>query len=139
MYVKLGTAKRTHRHLSAQTTLHLLLIVRQTSGRVNMQKGEKPLRASLNPTRNSSPEREMAGSSGDHLTEAKRAAGLAEPKMWAVYVLRLNCDEQGNPKFYVGMTNNLWQRLHNHARGNKRSSNWVLKWGYAKVVEKYLL
>ena len=77
----------------------------------------------------------MAGSSGDHLTEAKRCAGLAEPKMWAVYVLRLNCDEQGNPKYYVGMTNNLWNRLHNHARMNDRSSKWVLKWGYVKVVE----
>ena len=77
----------------------------------------------------------MASSPSDHLVEAKRAAGLVEPKMWVVYVLRLNCDEQGNVKYYVGLTNNLWQRLHNHARGNKWSSKWVLKWGYVKVVE----
>ena len=98
-------------------------------------KEKMPLDASLNPTRTSSSPTEMAGSSGDHLTESKRCAGLAEPKMWGVYVLRLNCDEQGNPRFYVGMTNNLWNRLHNHARGNDRSSKWVLKCGYVKVVE----
>ena len=92
-----------------------------------------PFDASLNPTRNSSLEREMAGSSGDHLTESRRAAGLAEPKMWAVYVLRLNCDEQGNPKYYVGVTNNLWSRLHNHARGSDRSPKWVLKWGLSLI------
>ena len=55
--------------------------------------------------------------------------------MWAVYVLRLNCDEQGNPKYYVGMTNSLWRRLHDHARGNERSAQWVLRWGYVKPVE----
>ena len=77
----------------------------------------------------------MSGSSSDHLVESKRAAGLVEPKMWAVYVIRCKCDEQGNPKYYIGMTNNLWQRLHNHARGNKWSSKFVLKWGYVKVVE----
>ena len=77
----------------------------------------------------------MAGSSTDHLVISKRAAGLVEPKMWAVYVLRLNCDEQGNPKFYVGMTNSLWKRLHDHARGNDKSAKFVLKWGYVKVVE----
>ena len=77
----------------------------------------------------------MASSPGDHFIEGRRAAGLQEPKMWAVYVLRLNCDREGNPKYYVGMTNNLWNRLHNHARGNDLSSKWVLKWGYVKVVE----
>ena len=77
----------------------------------------------------------MAGSSSDHFTEAKRAAGLVEPKMWAVYVLRLNCTPEGHPRYYVGLTNNLWNRLHNHARGNDRSSKWVLKCGYVKVVE----
>ena len=76
----------------------------------------------------------MKGSS-DHFTEGKRAAGLVEPKMWAVYVIRCQCDEEGNPRYYVGMTNNLWQRLHNHARGNKWSSKVVQQWGYVKVVE----
>ena len=77
----------------------------------------------------------MAGSSSDHVVEAKRAAGLVEPKMWVVYVLRLNHDEKGNVKYYVGKTQNLWNRLHNHARGNDKSSSWVKKWGYVKVVE----
>ena len=43
----------------------------------------------------------MAGSSSDHLVEAKRAAGLVEPKMWIVYVCRLNHDKKGNVKYYV--------------------------------------
>ena len=71
-----------------------------------MQKGKRLSKPRLFPLEIASPEREMAGSSGDHLTEAKRAAGFAEPRMWSVYVLRLNCDSEGNPKYYVGMTNN---------------------------------
>ena len=33
------------------------------------------------------------------------------------------------------MTNNLWQRIHDHARGNNNSAHYVLKWGNVKVVE----
>ena len=40
MYVQLGTAGGAHQHLSPQAALHRLLIVRQISGRVNVQKRE---------------------------------------------------------------------------------------------------
>ena len=73
--------------------------------------------------------------STDHFALARRAAGIEQPSMWCVYVIRLNPDEQGNQKYYVGSTSSLMSRIHNHAMGNERSSAWVKRWGYDSLVE----
>ena len=70
----------------------------------------------------------------------RAAAGVARkgetPNMWAVYVLELRADpETGDPKFYVGHTNALLRRIHDHALGNTNSCAWVRRWGYQKVLE----
>ena len=72
---------------------------------------------------------------GEHLTEAKRAAGICEPKMHVCYVLLLKPDEHGTHKFYVGSSCNFMNRLHNHVMGNDRSSAWVKRWGFQELVE----
>jgi predicted GIY-YIG superfamily endonuclease len=70
----------------------------------------------------------------------RAAAGVARrgetPNMWAVYVLELRPDpETGDPKFYVGHTNALLKRIHDHAVGNSNSCAWVRRWGFCKVLE----
>ena len=72
---------------------------------------------------------------GDHLTEARRAAGIAEPKMHVCYVLLLKPDEHGVHKYYVGSTCGWMNRLHDHVMGNDRSSAWVRRWGFQELVE----
>ena len=37
--------------------------------------------------------------------------------MWWVYVLELKAGEEGNPKYYVGHTNRLERRSHDHFTG----------------------
>ena len=73
-----------------------------------------------------------------HLVEARRAAGLHNPVMHVVYVIRLRPDEDGVAKWYVGETHRLMERLHNHIMGNARSALWVRRWGYdARVKTRY--
>ena len=77
----------------------------------------------------------MAGSSGDHLTEAKRAAGLASPRMHVCYVLRLGAGEDGASRYYIGSSQNFLNRIHNHIMGNDRSAAWVRRWKFEELVE----
>ena len=71
----------------------------------------------------------------EHQLEAQQAAGIREPKMHVVYVLRLGADEHGVSTYYVGSSCNFMNRLHNHIVGNERSAAWVRKWGYQDLVE----
>ena len=64
----------------------------------------------------------------------KRAAGIAKTNnMWWVYVLELKKSEDGNPRFYVGHTNRLERRLHDHMTG--RSCEFVRLFGVLTVLE----
>ena len=71
----------------------------------------------------------------EHQREAQRAAGILEPKMHVVYVLRLGADEHGVSKYYVGSSCNFMQRLHSHIMGNDRSAAWVRRWKYEELIE----
>ena len=71
----------------------------------------------------------------EHQREAQRAAGIREPKMHVVYVLRLGADQDGVSKYYVGSSCNFMARLHNHILGNESSSAWVRRWKYEELVE----
>ena len=71
----------------------------------------------------------------EHQREAQRAAGIREPKMHVVYVLRLGADENGVSKYYVGSSCNFMNRLHNHIMGNESSSAWVRRWKYEELIE----
>ena len=64
----------------------------------------------------------------------KRAAGIAKTNnMWWVYVLELKTDEDGHRRFYVGHTNRLERRLHDHMTG--RSCEFVRQYGVLTVLE----
>ena len=69
----------------------------------------------------------------EHLLEARRAAGISEPKMHVVYVILLKPDAAGKCKWYVGKTCNLMNRLHDHMVGNSRSAAWVRRWGFEEL------
>ena len=71
----------------------------------------------------------------EHQREAQRAAGIREPKMHVVYVLRLGADENGISKYYIGSSCNFMNRLHNHIMGNESSSAWVRRWKYEELIE----
>ena len=62
--------------------------------------------------------------SADHFALARRAAGIEEPKMWVVYVIQQPPDKDGTPKYYVGSTQSLMARIHNHCTCNDLSSTW---------------
>ena len=75
---------------------------------------------------------------GDTPTERfeaqKRAAGIAKTNnMWWVYVLELKPGEDGLPRFYIGHTNRLERRLHDHMTG--RSCEFVRLFGVLTVLE----
>ena len=63
----------------------------------------------------------------------KRAAGIMEPADWWVYVLELKPDDQGTPKYYVGHTKRLQQRIHDHMTGV--SCAWVRRFGVLTVLD----
>ena len=73
----------------------------------------------------------------EHQREAQRAAGILEPKMHVVYVLRLGADEHGANKYYAGSSCNFMNRLHNHIMGNERSAAWVRRWKYEELIETH--
>ena len=63
----------------------------------------------------------------------KRAAGIMEPADWWVYILELKPDDEGVPKYYVGHTKRLQQRIHDHMTGV--SCAWVRRFGVLTVLD----
>ena len=66
----------------------------------------------------------------------KTAAGIMEPADWSVYIyiyLELKPDDEGVPKYYVGHTNRLQQRIHDHMTGD--SCAWVRRFGVLTVLD----
>ena len=49
-----------------------------------------------------------------------------------VYCVELLHTDDGFPKFYVGSTQTLQMRLHDHFTGSPESTEWVRRWGGAK-------
>ena len=79
----------------------------------------------------------MSSPNGETPTERfaaqKRAAGIMEPADWWVYVLELKPDDEGVPKYYVGHTKRLQQRIHDHMTGV--SCAWVRRFGVLTVLD----
>ena len=76
---------------------------------------------------------------GERFQLTRSAFGVSRqgeyPNMYAVYILELRPGEDGVPKYYVGYTSCIGQRISDHMSGNEFSCDWVRRFGCLRVVD----